>query len=232
MTTTATSPTVDLKREVLETAQAMLHSGLVEGTAGNVSARLPDGNIVMTPSSVAYDTMTVDDLVVIDPDGNVVEGTRAPTTEKALHLACYRRYEEVGAVIHTHAQYASMFALVHEPIPAVIEEFVVYVGGDVPIADYKLTGSDELGEEIASRLDKTSAVLMANHGMVAIGSSLRKALHVTELVDRSAKIIWGARVMGTIAAASREDLDRLPQRLRVHAFEQDVVSLNSVVSAS
>jgi L-fuculose-phosphate aldolase len=202
MTTTLpgplTSPTIDLEREVLETAQAMLHSGLVEGTAGNVSARLPDGNIVMTPSSVAYDTMTLDDLVVIDPDGNVVEGTRAPTTEKALHLACYRRYEEVGAVIHTHAQYASMFALVHEPIPAVIEEFVVYVGGDVPIADYQLTGSDELGEEIASRLDKTSAVLMANHGMVAIGSTLQKALHVTELVDRSAKIIWGARVMGTI----------------------------------
>jgi L-fuculose-phosphate aldolase len=198
MTTTDISPTVDLKREVLETAQAMLHSGLVEGTAGNVSARLPDGNIVMTPSSVAYDTMTVDDLVVIDAEGNVVEGTRAPTTEKALHLACYRRYEEVGAVIHTHAQYASMFALVHEPIPAVIEEFVVYVGGDVPIADYQLTGSDELGEEIAGRLDKTSAVLIANHGMVAIGSNLHKALHVTELVDRSAKIIWGARVIGTI----------------------------------
>jgi L-fuculose-phosphate aldolase len=198
MTATDISPTVDLKREVLETAQAMLHSGLVEGTAGNVSARLPDGNVVMTPSSVAYDTMTVDDLVVIDSDGNVVEGTRAPTTEKALHLACYRRYEEVGAVIHTHAQYASMFALVHEPIPAVIEEFVVYVGGDVPIADYQLTGSDELGEEIASHLDKTSAVLMANHGMVAIGSNLDKALHVTQLVDRSAKIIWGARVMGTI----------------------------------
>ena len=89
-----------------------------------------------------------------------------------------------------------MFALIHEPIPAVIEEFIVYVGGDVPIADYKLTGSDELGEEISSRLDKVSAVLIANHGMVAIGSSLRKALHVTELVDRSAKIIWGARVDG------------------------------------
>ena len=198
MTTTTVNPTLELKREVLETAQSMLRSGLVEGTAGNVSARLLDGNIVMTPSSVAYDTMTVDDLVVIDPDGAVVEGTRPPTTEKALHLACYRRYEEVGAVIHTHAQYASMFALIHEPIPAVIEEFIVYVGGDVPIADYKLTGSDELGEEISARLAKVSAVLIANHGMVAIGSSLHKALHVTQLVDRSAKIIWGARAIGAV----------------------------------
>jgi len=198
MTTTVTDPAIDLKHDVLETARAMLHSGLVEGTAGNVSARLLDGNIVMTPSSVAYDTMTLEDLVVIDPQGNLIEGTRPATTEKALHLACYRRYEEVGAVIHTHAQHASMFALIHEPIPAVIEEFVVYVGGDVPIADYKLTGSDELGEEISRRLDKVSAVLIANHGMVAIGSSLQKALHVTALVDRSAKIIWGARVMGAV----------------------------------
>jgi len=198
MTATVTDPAIDLKHDVLETARAMLHSGLVEGTAGNVSSRLPDGNVVMTPSSVAYDTMTLEDLVVIDPDGNLIEGTRPPTTEKALHLACYRRYEEVGAVIHTHAQHASMFALIHEPIPAVIEEFVVYVGGDVPIADYKLTGSDDLGEEISNRLDKVSAVLIANHGMVAIGSNLQKALHVTALVDRSAKIIWGARVMGTV----------------------------------
>ena len=198
MTTTVTDSAIDLKHDVLGTARAMLHSGLVEGTAGNVSARLPDGNIVMTPTSVAYDTMSLEDLVVIDPNGNIVDGTRPPTTEKALHLACYRRYAEVGAVIHTHAEHASMFALIHEPIPAVIEEFVVYVGGDVPIADYKLTGSDELGEEISSRLDKVSAVLIANHGMVAIGSSLQKALHVTQLVDRSAKIIWGARVMGAV----------------------------------
>ena len=95
--------------------------------------------------------MTLDDLVVTDLDGNVLEGTRGPTTEKALHLACYRRYPEVGGVIHSHAAYATMFALVHEPIPAIIEEVVVYLGGDIPICDYKGTGTDELGEEVASR---------------------------------------------------------------------------------
>jgi L-fuculose-phosphate aldolase len=195
-------PTVEtilaVKHELLGAAREMLEAGLVEGTAGNLSIRLPDDTIVLTPSSVAYDTMTPEDLVVVTLDGAVVEGTRTPTTEQALHLACYRRYPEVGAVIHTHAKHASMFALAHEPIPAVIEEFVVYVGGDVPIADYRLTGSAELGEEIANRLDKSSAVLMANHGMVAIGSNLHKALHVTALVDRSAEIIWGARLMGKV----------------------------------
>ncbi len=132
----------------------MVAKGLVSGTAGNVSGRMPDGNVVMTPSSVAYETMTVDDLVVVDLDGQTVDGERGPTSEKALHLSCYRSYDEVGGVIHCHATYASMFALVRQPIPAVIEEFVVYVGGDVPIAAYKPTGSDELADEIATHLHR------------------------------------------------------------------------------
>ena len=97
---------------------------LVEGTSGNVSGRVDDGLVCLTPSSVAYDAMTLDDLVIVDLDGNVVEGERSPTTEKALHLACYRAYPEIGGVIHSHPVYATMFALAREPIPAVIEEVV------------------------------------------------------------------------------------------------------------
>ena len=79
-----------VKQQLLEVAQEMSSSGLVEGTAGNVSARLPDGNVVLTPSSLDYATMTLDDLVVCDLDGNVVEGHRSPTTEKMLHLSALR----------------------------------------------------------------------------------------------------------------------------------------------
>ena len=127
----------------------MLTSGLVQGTAGNVAARLPDGNVVLTPSSLDYLTMTLDDLVVCDLDGNVVEGHRGPTTEKALHLSALKRYPEINATMHCHAKHCTMFALTRQPIPAVIEEFVVYVGGDVPVADYKTTGTDELADEVA-----------------------------------------------------------------------------------
>jgi L-fuculose-phosphate aldolase len=174
----------------------MVEQGLVSGTAGNVSGRLPDGNVVMTPSSTPYDTMTVDDLVVVDLDGNVVDGERGPTSEKALHLACYRTYDEVGGVIHCHATYASMFALVRQPIPAVIEEFVVYVGGDVPIAAYEPTGSDDLAEEIASHLTDRSCALMANHGLLAIGRDTDDALHTALCVEHNARIIWGAKALG------------------------------------
>ena len=191
----ADSPTTTLEA-VLATAKQMLAEGLVEGTSGNISGRLEAGLVCVTPSSVPYDTMTLDDLVIVDMKGTVVEGTRPPTTEKDLHLAALRRYPELGAVIHTHAVYATMFALAHEPIPAVIEEVVVYLGGDVECCEYKGTGTAELGEEVAGHLADRGAALLANHGLVTCGPSPEKALRNAALAERTAKIVWGARTMG------------------------------------
>lgn len=191
----ANSP-VTTPEAVLAAAKKMLADGLVEGTAGNISGRLADGLVCLTPSSVAYDTMTLDDLVIVDLDGNVVSGTRAPTSEKDLHLSVLRLYPEIGAVIHTHAVYATMFALAHEPIPAVIEEVVVYVGGDIPCCDYKGTGTKDLGDEVARHLADRGAAMLANHGLVTCAASPEKALHNAALVERTAKIIWGTRSMG------------------------------------
>jgi len=191
------SPATVTPDDVLEAAKGMLQLGLVAGTAGNVSGRVGDDRICLTPSSVPYETMTVDDLVITDLTGTVIEGKHGPTSEKALHLACYRAYPEVGGVIHSHAAHATMFALVHEPIPAVIEEVVVYLGGDVPICDYKGTGSDALGDEAARHLKDRSACILANHGIVTTGKHPAQALHNAELAERTAMIVWGARALGT-----------------------------------
>jgi L-fuculose-phosphate aldolase len=174
----------------------MLADGLVEGTSGNISGRLDDRLVCLTPSSVDYEAMTLDDLVVVDLDGTVVEGHRSPTTEKDLHLAVLRRYPEIASVIHTHAVHATMFALGHEPIPAVIEEVVVYLGGEVPCCDYKGTGTAELGDEVAAHLAERGAALLANHGLVTCASSPEKALHNAALAERTARIVAGARAMG------------------------------------
>jgi len=184
------------RRRVLETARELHALGLVEGTAGNVSARLADGRIVVTPSAVPYDTMRDDDLVVLDPAGVVLSGRRTPTSERAAHLACLARYPELGAVIHTHSTYASMFAVVRQPIPSVLEELDVYVGGDVPVADYHTAGSVDLGEEAARHLCDRGAVLLANHGVLSVGGTLAEALHVARLVERVAHIVVGSRSLG------------------------------------
>lgn len=192
------SSVLEIKESLLASAKEMISCGLVEGTAGNLSARLPDGNVVMTPTGIDYPTMTLDDLVITDPSGNVIEGAQAPTSEKALHLACLRDHANIGSVIHCHAMFATMFAVVRQPIPCVIEEFDVYVGGDVQVTEYKVTGTDELAEEATRHLVDRGAVLIASHGLLCVGKNPVDALKVAKLVERTAKIVWGAKMLGEI----------------------------------
>jgi len=194
----------ETKEQLLWVAKEMLRTNLVQGTAGNLGARLPDGNAVLTPSSLDYMEMTLDDLVVCDLDGNVLEGTRGPTSEKALHLSALRQHDNIGATMHCHAKFATMFALTRQPIPAVIEEFDVFVGGDVDVAEYRTTGTDELADEVASRVGEKAAVLMANHGLFAVGKNPKDVLHIAELVERTAEIIWGAKALGNVVPLAAE----------------------------
>ena len=188
----------DVNELVLSAAKDMLRKGLVEGTAGNISARLPDGNICITPSSVDYEEMALDDLVVIDLDGEVVSGERSPSSEKLLHLSCYKAFDDVGSVIHSHPVHATMFAVARRPIPACIDEFSIYVGGEVPVTEYGMSATADVGDHAVEVLKGRGAALLANHGMVAVAPTPAKALHITALVERSAKIVWGAMLLGGI----------------------------------
>jgi L-fuculose-phosphate aldolase len=183
---------------VLAAAKDMLRRGLVEGTAGNISARREDGNLVITPSSVDYGEMALDDLVLVDSSGAVLHAKagRSPSTEMKLHLACYQAFDDIGSVIHSHPVWATMFAIAHQPIPACIDEFAVYCGGDVLCADYAASGTPDVGHNAVKALAGRAAALIANHGLVAVGPRPDRALHVTALVERTAQIVWGARALG------------------------------------
>lgn len=183
---------------VLAAAKDMLRRGLVEGTAGNISARREDGNLVITPSSVDYADMTLDDLVVVDPDGGVLQAAdgRSPSSEMKLHLACYAAFDDIGSVIHSHPVWATMFAIAHQSIPACIDEFAVYCGGEIRCTDYAASGTPEVGSNAVKALEGRAAALIANHGLVAVGPRPDKVLHVTALVERTAQIVWGARALG------------------------------------
>jgi L-fuculose-phosphate aldolase len=136
--------------------------------------------------------------VVIDLGGQTLaakEG-RSASSEKLLHLACYRAFDDVGSVIHSHPVHATMFAITHEPIPACIDEFSIFVGGDVRCTEYAASGTPDVGEQAVKALEGRGAALIANHGMVAVGPKPSTTLHITALVERSAQIVWGARVLG------------------------------------
>ena len=184
--------------EVVDAAREMERAGLVVGTAGNVSGRRADGSICLTPSSTPYRDVTVDNLAVLGLDSEHRGGSGEPSTEKAMHLACYNAFAEVGGVVHCHPPHASMFAVARRPIPASIEEVIVYVGGDVPVADYATTGTDELAAEVVRHLGDRGAVLMANHGLLCVGKSPADALHTALVVEHTAKIMFGAEILGGV----------------------------------
>jgi L-fuculose-phosphate aldolase len=184
--------------QIVAAAQELLAKGLVEGTSGNISARMEDGNVALTPSSLDYRVMTVDDICIVNPEGEQVAGERGPTSEKYLHMAVMNAYEDIAVCIHSHAVHATMFAVAHQDVPSCIDEFTVYLGGDIRCTEYAPSGSPDLAEQVVKALDGRGAALIANHGMVAIGTTMEKAMHNTALVERSAKIIWGAKQLGGI----------------------------------
>jgi L-fuculose-phosphate aldolase len=197
----------DIRQAVVAVAMEMYTSGLVVGTAGNVSGRLADGTVAMTPSSVPYPDITAEGLAVVDLEGEIVTGSGRPSTEKAMHLSCYATFPEVGGVVHCHPAHASMFAVARRAIPACIEEVIVYVGGDVPVADYRTTGTPELAEEVVRHLGHRGAVLMANHGLLCVGKSPEDALHTAAVVEHTAKIVHGAEQLGGVVPLPDEIRD-------------------------
>jgi len=194
----------EVREAVVATAMEMFTSGLVVGTAGNVSGRQADGSVAMTPSSVPYPAITVAGLAIVDLDGQIVEGSASPSSEKEMHLNCYKTFPEVGGVVHCHPAHASMFAIARKSIPACIEEVIIYVGGDVPVAEYRTTGSSELATEVVLHLGDRGAVLMANHGLLCVGKSPEDALHTASVVEHTAKIVAGAEQLGGVAPLPEE----------------------------
>jgi L-fuculose-phosphate aldolase len=184
--------------QIVAAAKELLAKGLVEGTSGNISARMEDGHIACTPSSLDYRKMTVEDICIVNPEGDLVQGERGPTSEKYLHLAVMNAYEDIAVCIHSHAVHATMFAVAQHDIPSCIDEFTVYLGGDIRCTEYAPSGSPDLAEQVVKALEDRGAALIANHGMVAIATTMEKAMHNTALVERSAKIIWGGKQLGDI----------------------------------
>ena len=180
----------------------MADLGLVVGTAGNVSARVQrdsgDDLMAVTPTGVPYSGMTEADIVIADFDVDLVEGELPPSSESVLHVGVYRARPDVHAVIHTHSVYSSVLAVLGIDLPSVIDEVVVYVGGEVRVSDYAFPGSEELSANVCAALGPRKAAFIANHGAVAVGRSLDEALDICLLVERASQIYVTARSIGEV----------------------------------
>ena len=193
---------------VVRAAQQLLRLGLVAATSGNVSLRLEgdekEGLIAVTPASTDYETMTPEDIVVVDYDVDVIEGDAVPSSESLTHVAVYKARSDISAVIHTHSIYASVLAVAGVPLPPILDELVAYLGGPVEVAEYGFPSSEDLGEKAIQAMGERNAVFIRNHGVLAVGRDMPDALRACELVERAAQIYIQARALGSVRTLPSE----------------------------
>lgn len=185
------------KQGLWEAVQRMAQQGLVAGTSGNGSMRLGKELLAITPSSRPYSLLRPEEIVVVDFQAEPVEGDLVPSSETLMHIAAYRCRPDAMAVLHTHSPYITVAAVLGRPIPPLIDELVIRVGGEVPVAQYAFPGTPELAEAAASHLKERNAVILRNHGLLALGSSLEEALEACQLVERAAQVFFLASLLGT-----------------------------------
>lgn len=175
-----TQSLLSLKQELVEGAAQVASIGLVPLTQGNLSLRDPrSGNVLMTPHDFPYDQLTVEDVVVQDLDGSVIEGFREPSHESQVHLAVYERRADAAAIVHAEPIYTNLFGVLHKAIAPLHVGTLIDVRGEVPVMPFAPSGSRQFGYDMLEVMGNRNAVVWANHGMLAIGDSLAKAIHCT-----------------------------------------------------
>lgn len=201
-----------LRAEVSQLHAQLPRNGLVVGTAGNVSARVPGaGLLVIKPSGVSYDELSADAMVVTDLDGVLVDGDRSPSSDTAAHAYVYRHLPQVGGVVHTHSTYATAWAARGEPVPCVLTMAADEFGGDIPVGPFALIGDDSIGRGIVETLrdSRSPAVLMRSHGVFTIGPTAGAAVKAAVMCEDVARTVHIARQLGDPPPLAQHDIDSL-----------------------
>ncbi len=198
------------RKLVLDMAQRISREKMVPGTWGNVSLRVKDQPLLLiTPSGMVYETMTIDDIVLLDLEGEIVDGQRIPSIEKHLHARIYKQRSDVGAIVHVHTTYASAFAVAGRNIPVILEETAQVIGHAVQVTGYAPCGTEKLALETVSVLGDGNAVLLANHGLVGVGADLNQALRVCQVAEKTAQVGLLAEKLGKVNELCAADISIL-----------------------
>lgn len=209
-----------LRRKLIYIAKKTYEHKLVVGTWGNLSARLGRDKILMTPSGFEKDLLKPVDLLVVNLDGEVLKGRWKPSIETPMHMYIYRAREDVNAIIHTHSHYATVFAVMGEPIPPLTVEFASVVGHTVPVTRYVRPGTAETAKEVVDVLGRGKAALIRNHGVVAVGDSIEEAYHVALLVEEEARTYYLTRLLGGPVEKLGEEEVNLLHEFYVNSYGQ------------
>lgn len=195
------------KQQLIDCARAMERHGLVVLSGGNVSMRMPCGNFLVTPSAMSYDTMTIDDIVLIDGETRTVEGRRRPTSDKHAVLYMFRHMPEVNVILHTHQPYATAVGLVSDRLPANLVTVIDELHGEVKVAPFTPSSDEGMGVSAVEYAGDALAVILKHHGVLAYGKDIEQALTAAVYLEEASKTYLAALASGrTIPELTAEQI--------------------------
>lgn len=202
----------EMKQTVYDWTKQSYNEALFAGTSGNLSIYDRENDVmVITPTSIPYEIIQVDDMVAMHLDGTIVDAHYKPSSEWRMHATVYANKDNVNAIVHTHSPYATAFAVVNQNIPCILIEMVPFIGGDVPVAKFAMPGfanpnSNAVGEEAVKALKDRNGCLLANHGVLAVGNDIEQAHIRAVYIEDAAKICSLAKGIGPIVEISEENI--------------------------
>jgi L-fuculose-phosphate aldolase len=206
----------DLREEVAQVARQLIELGLVTGTSGNVSARTPEGDVLITPSGLDYAQLGAEDVLLVSVEKKeLLEGSLKPSTETPMHTGIYRARSEVGAVVHTHSRFATTLACLGWEIPPVHYMLTTLSDdGRIPLAPYTTYGTEELAGYANEALGETrNACLLQNHGTITVGEGPEEAFSRTVVLEEMAQIYYRARVAGEPILLTEEQVEEVAAKI-------------------
>lgn len=202
-----------LREEVWRLHLELPKNNLVAWTSGNVSARDPQsGLVVIKPSGLKYEDLRPENMVVVDLEGDIVEGDLKPSSDTASHLYIYRARPDVNGIVHTHSRYATAFAAIGKPIPVYLTAQGDEFGGPIPCGGFALIGGEEIGRVVVESIGASPAILLKNHGVFTVGKNAEAALKAAVMVEDVAATIWLALQIGQPDEISPENVAKLHHR--------------------
>ena len=203
------------RKEIVEYGKKMSLDRLSSGTSGNISIYNEEEKLMaISPSGIGYFDTKIEDIVIMNLDGEIVEGDRKPSSEWGLHTFVYKAKPQCRAVVHTHSMYCTVFSALHKPLKA-----VHYVIGDagvstVPCAPYRTFGTMELAKVAVETMGKSDAVLLANHGMIACGKSIKSAYGLACAMEFCAQVQYKAMSIGQPVIIDDEEMDKVMEKFK------------------
>ncbi len=216
-----------MKQDIVEVGKRLYNRGFVASNDGNISIRISEKEILITPTGVSKGYMETSDILKVDINGSVISGKKMPTSEMKMHLAVYRKRADVQAIVHAHPQKATAFAIVGKTCDKITLPEVIFSLGFISLAEYGTPSTDEVPRSVEKHIGNSDAILLSNHGALTVGKDIYDAYYKMETLEHFASITLYARLLGGEKALNSEQIEEL-FRVRRDVFGKKDISIDDI----